>query len=33
MQKFLLEIAHADDRVTNARRRERPPEFVGMAAD
>src|SRR5689334_11195216 len=33
MQKFLLDIAHADDRATRARVRAQPAEFAGIAAD
>jgi len=33
MQKFLLDMAHADDRVTRARPKPAPAEFAGMAAD
>jgi len=33
MQKFLLDVAHADDRATRARVRAQPAEFAGIAAD
>jgi NADPH-dependent glutamate synthase beta subunit-like oxidoreductase len=33
MQKFLIDMAHADDRVTRARPKPAPAEFAGMAAD
>jgi hypothetical protein len=32
MQKFLLDVAHADDRATRARAPQ-PAEFAGIAAD
>jgi ferredoxin len=33
MQKFLLDMAHADDRCTRRKPQPEPAQFVGMAAD